>query len=117
MMSDLGDRDQADLLAAMSEEHAPSEGVATQALWRCARARVMAGRNGEMGAEHLVREALVAVSDEMPNLRADVLMDLAWVLHRLGDDVSAGGAKAQAIALYEGKGNTVSAARAHAELS
>jgi DNA-binding SARP family transcriptional activator len=106
------DPEQAELLASLSRENAPAESVAAQALWRAAAARVMASRNATAGAERVAREAVGLVPAQMLNLRADLLAVLAEVL-RTGEDRNAAMPPiAEAIALYEHKGNLVSAARA-----
>ena len=54
-------------------------------------------------------------SDEI-NQRGDALVDLATVLDRAGRVSDAAAALRDAIALYQRKGNVVSAARAHTSL-
>jgi hypothetical protein len=66
--------------ATMSVDYAPAEGTAAQALWRAAKARVMASRDDQVEAERLAREAVGLAPAEMLNLRADLLTDLAGVL-------------------------------------
>jgi hypothetical protein len=72
---------EADGFAARSKQYAPVEGVAAQALWRTAKAQVVASRGDHLEAERLAREAVDLASIKMPNLRAD-LVDLAEVLLR-----------------------------------
>src|SRR6266496_512262 len=98
--------------ATMSVDHAPAEGTAAQALWRAAKARVMASRDDQVEAERLAREAVGLAPAEMLNLRADLLTDLAGVLLGAGQRATAQPVLAEAIELYERKGNLVSAARA-----
>ena len=57
-------------------------------------------------------EAVRLASMQMPRLRGDLLLDLAEILLAGGDLEGARQASAQAIELYERKGNVVSAARA-----
>ena len=71
-----------------------------------------ASRNAHGEAERLAREALRLVPAEMPNLRADLLVDLAEILLARGDRTGATPMVADAIELYERKGNLVSAAQA-----
>jgi hypothetical protein len=52
------------------------------------------------------------VPAEMPNLRADLLVELAEVLRASGDATGATRSIGEAIGLYKRKGNRVSAARA-----
>jgi hypothetical protein len=51
------------------------------------------------------------VPQELLNLRADVLVELAEVLHAGGQEQGATEAVKEAASLYESKGNTMSAAR------
>jgi tetratricopeptide (TPR) repeat protein len=112
VLSALGRSEEAERFASMSMETAPSESVMSQALSRAARARVMAGDGGHRAEERLAREAVRLAPAGMPNLRADLLVNLAEVLRAKGDRNGAGPIIREAIELYEGKGNLVSAARA-----
>jgi DNA-binding SARP family transcriptional activator len=98
--------------ATMSEDYAPAEGLTAQALWRAAKARVMVSRDDHLEAERLAREAVGLAPAEMPNLRADLLMDLAGVLLWARQRAKVQPVIAEAIELYGRKGNLVSAARA-----
>ena len=77
------------------------------------RARVLAGRGEHAAAEAAATEAvaLSKASDEL-SLRGDALVDLAHVLERARRTEEAAKALHGAAALYERKGNAVSAARA-----
>jgi class 3 adenylate cyclase/tetratricopeptide (TPR) repeat protein len=91
--------------------------VETQSLWRRARAKVLArwGRFDE--AEQLAREALTMIEQtDSPILQANTLMDLAEVLRVSGKLVKAVPLMRAALALYERKGNVVSAARTRAAI-
>jgi tetratricopeptide (TPR) repeat protein len=112
VLSSLGRVDEAATFASMSMENAPGESVVSQALWRTAKARVIADRRGSREAERLAREAVRLVPAELPNLQGDLLIDLAEVLRKGGNSESATQAVAEAIELFERKGNLVSAARA-----
>jgi tetratricopeptide (TPR) repeat protein len=103
---------EAGLLASVSRDNAPAESVAAQALWRAATARVTASRNAHGEAERLAREAIRLVPAEMPNLRADLLVELVEILLARGDRNGAMPMVADAIELYERKGNLTSAAQA-----
>ena len=103
---------EADGFATMSVDYAPAEGAAAQALWRAAKARVMVSRDDHVEAERLAREAVGLAPAEMLNLRADLLVDLAEVLLRARQPAKVESVIAEAIELYERKGNLVSAARA-----
>ncbi len=93
-----GRGEEAAAMAALSAEAAPSESVAAQALSSAARARAAADAG-------LARMAVELVPEEMPNLRADVLVELAAVLRAGGDEHGAGDAVEEAVELYERKGN------------
>jgi DNA-binding SARP family transcriptional activator/class 3 adenylate cyclase len=112
VLSTLGRSGEAERFASMSMETAPSESVMSQALSRAARARVMAGRDGDPAAEQLAREAVRLAPAEMLNFRADLLVNLAEVLRAKDDRNGAAPIIREAIELYERKGNLVSAARA-----
>jgi hypothetical protein len=103
---------EADGFATMSVDYAPAEGAAAQALWREAKARVMASRDDHVEGERLAREAVGLAPAEMLNLRADLLVDLAEVLRGAKQPAKAGSVIVEAIELYERRGNLVSAARA-----
>ena len=105
---------EADGFATMSMEYAPVEGLAAQALWRAAKARVMVSRGDYLEAERLAREAVGLAPAEMPNLRADLKVDLAEVLLWAEQPAKSQPVIAEAIELYKRKGNLVSAARARA---
>jgi DNA-binding SARP family transcriptional activator/class 3 adenylate cyclase len=92
--------------ATRSKEYAPVEGAAAQALWRAAKARVMASRGDHLEAERLAREAVGLVSVETPNLRAHLLVDLAKVLLSAQQSAKAELVLAEAIRLYERKGTS-----------
>jgi hypothetical protein len=115
VLSSLGRGDEAATFASMSMENAPAESVVSQALWRTAKARVIAGRGGSREAERLAREAVRLVPAELPNHRGDLLIDLAEVLRKGGNSQSATQAVAEAIELFERKGNLASAARSRTE--
>jgi DNA-binding SARP family transcriptional activator/Flp pilus assembly protein TadD len=97
----------------VAEAHAPDDDVDAGALWRAARAKVLA-RRGDFGAARSLAEAsteLLRASDGL-NRRARTHLDLGEVLVRSGVMEEAAAAFGQALALYEQKGNAVGAARA-----
>jgi tetratricopeptide (TPR) repeat protein len=99
----------ADLAAAW----AVPDDAASQVGQLAVRARVLAGRGEYAAAEAAARKgvALSNRSDEL-SLRGDALVDLAIVLERAGRTEQAVDALRDAVALYERKGNAVSASRA-----
>jgi class 3 adenylate cyclase/tetratricopeptide (TPR) repeat protein len=112
-----GRLDEAGRLTEVSEGSAAEDDLATQVLWRSARGRVLAARERPEDAERLGREAvaLAAQTDDL-NMRADALRDLADVLRTIGRREESTSVLAEALELYEAKGNVVSAERAKVEL-
>jgi class 3 adenylate cyclase/tetratricopeptide (TPR) repeat protein len=106
-----GRDDEAETLATFSASIAAPDDLGTQVLWRNAKATISARRGEVEDAERLAREAvsLAETSDDITTL-GDALANLAAVLGLAGRHAEAEETLAQAIALYERKGN-VSAAR------
>jgi hypothetical protein len=74
------------------------------------RAKVLAARGQHAEAADLARAAVeLAESTHDTNMCADSLMDLAQVLAAVGDSAERADALRRAAALYERKGNVVSA--------
>lgn len=99
--------------AKFSADVAAPDDLATQVLWRSISAKLLA-RQGKLDeAEGVAREAveLIRRADD-PIEQADALMDLSEVLRMAGRHDDAAHARAQALGLYEQKGNLVSAAAA-----
>ncbi|PWU25361.1 MAG: adenylate/guanylate cyclase domain-containing protein [Candidatus Rokuibacteriota bacterium] len=110
--------DEAEEWSRTSEELAPSDDIATQMLWRRARARVLAHRGELTKAERLMREALALLEQtDALNEQAEARMDLAEVLEVGGKTKEAFTALEQALGLYERKGNVVMAERMRARLA
>ncbi len=100
------------LLAAIDEQPAP-----TDREWQIKRtgvpARLIARRGRLDEAERLAREGVALAADsEYVGLHADVLLDLAEVLRLGGRLDEANAAAADAVGLYERKGNVAGTARA-----
>jgi tetratricopeptide (TPR) repeat protein len=100
------------LLGAIDERPAP-----TDREWQIKRtgipACLIARRGGLDEAERLAREGVALAADsEYVGLHADVLLDLAEVLRLAGRSDEADAATAEAVTLYERKGNVAGAARA-----
>jgi tetratricopeptide (TPR) repeat protein len=108
---------EADELARLSAEMAADDDLITHILWRSARARSLAERGDAAGAEELAREATeLAERTDFANTRGDALVDLGIVQSTRGRTGDAQAAFDAAVALYESKGNTVSAERVRARL-
>jgi class 3 adenylate cyclase len=109
---------EAEVFCAISQEVSAPDDVASEALWRCVRGKVLAqaGQPGE--GEALVREAVTMImrTDDL-NQQGDSLMDLAEVLAMAGRGGEASQVRAEAASLFERKGNLVAAARARTELA
>ena len=113
----LGRLDEADDCTRTAESQAPQDDIASQMLWRQARAKVLA-RRGEHGkAEELARESVaLAEKTDMINFHANALADLAEV-YALAQRVNDGWARLEeALTLFERKGNLTAAAAARRTL-
>lgn len=113
VLSIRGDHREAAKMASLGRGRAPLESVAAQALWRVATARVITHRDPEE-AGRLARQAVDLVPTEMPNLAADLRLELAEILGATGQDQTVRSLVEEAKILYEGKGNLVGVARAEA---
>lgn len=112
VLTRLGHADEAADHAALARHVAPA-GSASQALWRTATVRLLVHNGRCHEAARLAAEAAALAPAGMLNLRADVLLDQAAALRVTGDRDAAATRTAEAVALYERKGNLVSAGRAH----
>ena len=91
----------------MSERATAPDDLSAGVQWRGVRAKLLARRGDDEAAEALAREAVaLAEETDFPVLRADALLVLAEV---------AGEGRAEAIRLYEEKGNVAAAERARSE--
>jgi ATP/maltotriose-dependent transcriptional regulator MalT len=109
---------EAEELATRCAEMSPLDDLESQAVWRGVRARALVRRGEAVEAERLAREAIeISERTDSPGMRADALIDLAQVLRDSGRRSQADAAAAAALALYEAKGNRVSAGSVRSELS
>ena len=116
VLVDLGRLDDAERFAEASRDNASPEDVASQVGWRWERARVLA-RRGHAEAATLIREALaLAERTDASNMKGDTLVYLAEVLQLKDRADEAAVALDSAIAIYEAKGNVISARTASAQL-
>jgi class 3 adenylate cyclase/tetratricopeptide (TPR) repeat protein len=101
---------EAEEYTTLSEASAAEDDLASQVLWRSARARVRAASGAAPEGAALVREAvaLVEQTDDV-NMHADTLVDLAGVLVAGRRQDEAADVLDRAIGLYVGKGNVVAA--------
>ena len=107
-----GRYDEADALSHVSEEIASPEDFDAQYRWRALRAKIHA-RNGDVPeAEAIAREGVrIVQQSDAPVEQADALLALAAVLRESGRSDESVPIIAQALQLYEAKGDLVSAER------
>jgi tetratricopeptide (TPR) repeat protein len=110
-----GRQEEAERLAIVSEEATSPDDVWAQVAWRSARSKILARRGDVDEAERLAGEAveLIAPTDAL-NMRAHALSSLAHVLAAAERAEEAAEHMAEAIRLYEAKGNVAAAAKARA---
>ncbi len=108
-----GRLDEADEFCRIAKEIGAEDDLATQVLWRSAKAKVLAARGELRSAAELAREAVaIAERTDDINMHADALMDLGTVLSAAGATDEHDEAVRRARELYVRKGNVVSAALA-----
>ena len=110
----LGRFDDAERMGTLVEELATEDDIDTQAMWRCARAKMLARQGSFAQAETLAREALeILAPTDGVLLKFGALLDLAEVLRLAGREDESRAALEEAQALAELKGSAVmsSAAR------
>jgi class 3 adenylate cyclase/DNA-binding winged helix-turn-helix (wHTH) protein len=109
---------EAERFAQLSDEMATADDLLTQILWRGVRARTLAGRGCFEEAELLAEEAVsLAERTDFINHKGDALVDFAIVLRQTGHPEQSRTALADALRLYQQKGNAVAADKARAELA
>jgi tetratricopeptide (TPR) repeat protein len=114
----LGRDDEAEMVLRECEEISQRDDFDPQARLRSVRARILARRGDLVEAERLAREAvaIMAPTDYLDN-QGHAYVALADVLAARGRADDATQALAEAAALFERKGDVVSAARAHDQLA
>jgi len=110
-----GRYDEAETLSRVSEEIASADDFDAQYRWRALRAKIRARSGAVSEAEATAREAvrIVQMSDS-PVEQADALSALAAVLRESARPTDAAPILAQALQLYDAKGDLVSAKRIRA---
>jgi class 3 adenylate cyclase len=109
----LGRPDEALQVAMASQAIAAHDDLFAQVRWRGAAARSLAGQGRLAEAERLAAEAVaIATPTDMLTMRGDALLDQAAVATAAGRPGDAARAAADALALYQAKGNHAGAARA-----
>ena len=105
-----GRYDEAFEQTVVSERNTSSDDVASQIAWRTARARIAAAREDGAEARRLAEEAIVlAEPTDFLGMHAGALVALATALQAERDLDGADRKLAEALALYERKGDVVSA--------
>jgi predicted ATPase len=113
-----GRLDEADDLARRAQANASPDDLWSQVLSRGTRAKVCASHGKHEEAERHAREAVgLAAPTDALDLHANALVDLADTLALAGRNEEAAACVADALGLYERKGNDVSAQRARARLA
>ncbi len=98
--------DEAAELITISRAHAADEDLSAQAISRGLAARILADRGRYQQAEELARSAAaLAGQTDLLSERADTLLELSHVLASAGQAAGAREAAAQALDLYQRKGN------------
>ena len=111
-----GRLDEAEGLSGVSEELGASDDLYNEAMWRRVRAKVLGARGDLDGAEALARQAVELAADVGFLDDAGLAwLDLAEILRAAGKE-GAGAAAAEALALFERKGNLVGVGWARASL-
>jgi DNA-binding SARP family transcriptional activator len=109
-----GRLDEAHEWSRIAEQHTAADDVDARIRWLPVRAKIAARRASEVGALALAHEAVnLAESSDGLNRRAKAYSDLAEVLHR-AERAEAATAFAEALSLYELKGNLVGVAQVRA---
>jgi tetratricopeptide (TPR) repeat protein len=103
---------EAEEFARVGEELAQRDDLLTQILWRSVRAMLLATNGSLVDGERLSRESVeLAAKTDLTNVHADALVDLASVMRAAGRAEEATALLAQALRLYEEKGNLAAIAQ------
>jgi tetratricopeptide (TPR) repeat protein len=117
VLYDRGHYEDAERFSEVSEGAASRDDVWSQALWRGARAKVLARRGDFDRAESLAREAVALLVDtDIVSMRADAFVDLGEILHLRDRADEARNAVKEALGLYEQKGIVPAAEQTRARL-
>lgn len=111
-----GRLDEARSFAAVCHESAAPDDVAAQYQWHAIQAKLSAADGRLEEAESLARESLRLIrTTDQPDIQGEALVTLAFVLQAAGK-AEAATALADAISLFDQKGNIISAGRARVAL-
>jgi tetratricopeptide (TPR) repeat protein len=112
-----GRLDEAERLIELGRELSATDDAANILKWATVAAQLRAEHGDLAAAEEIARDAVArADPDEFLEIAAETRLVLADVLRRKGDDLTARAAAAEAVELFERKGNVVGAGRARAAL-
>ncbi len=115
VVRDQGRDDEALVFSQIAEGATAADDMESQALWRSIRAPIVARAGDLAEAESLARSAVeLSQKSDAPQMQADALSELATVLMLAGRIGEARQGIDAAIAIYQAKGDVVSAARATA---
>jgi tetratricopeptide (TPR) repeat protein len=110
-----GRHDEAAQVCDVSEEAAAEDDISAQIAWRGVRAKLLAAERWDE-AHALATEAVrLAERTDFLTIHAEALVDLAEVLRRGGRADDADASLADALQLFERKGDVASLARVRAE--
>jgi class 3 adenylate cyclase/tetratricopeptide (TPR) repeat protein len=113
-----GRMEEAEDFTRESAESASRDDLFPHVVWRSAQAKIVGRRGAGEAAVRLAREAVaLAEKTDSLNLQGDALVDLAEVLRLGGQRQQATASLERALALYEAKGNLVSAGKVRARLA
>jgi class 3 adenylate cyclase/tetratricopeptide (TPR) repeat protein len=108
--------EEADRLATICEQASAADSIEAQVLWRRTRSLLHAHSGAFEQAIAVAKEAVErAAETDALNMRGDALLTLSSVLVDAGREEAAATAAAEALELYEQKGNIVAAERAAAQ--
>jgi predicted ATPase/class 3 adenylate cyclase len=112
-----GKLDDAETFATTSQDLAGPDDISSQVLWRTVRGKIIARRGEAEEGVRLIREALELIGRaEEPESMAYAYADLGEALELAGHPDEARHALSSALALFEGKGDIVSARRVRERL-
>jgi class 3 adenylate cyclase/tetratricopeptide (TPR) repeat protein len=112
-----GRDDESESFARASESAAAEDDIGSQVLWRSALAKVLARRDGDPGSATLADDAVrLAATTDMLSLHGNALLDRARVTALLHGGPPRPELVAEAVALFEQKGDAASLRRAALEL-
>ena len=115
IVRDQGRDDDALAFSKAAEKASAADDIESQALWRSIRAPIAARAGKSVEAESLARSAVeMSQRTDAPQMQADALSELATVLILSGRIDESRRTMDAAIAIYEAKGDVVSAARSKA---